>query len=116
MKAFLEEHRHPLVADFDQETANRIFGGQKTALILLSDDKDSQEVTTFREFAKQNKGGDLIFSLSTVSSGFGQRLAEYIGVKEGPAARFVSFKNQNLEKFVVPDITAEGLAQALKDF
>lgn len=71
MKEFLEGHRFPFVSDFDQESANRIFGQQKTALILLTDDKDSEEVKTFNEFAKNNQGEDLVFSLSTVSSGFG---------------------------------------------
>lgn len=84
-----------------------------TALIMMSDDKDSEEVKTFMEFAKNNQGEDLVYSLSAVTSGFGQRLAEYIGVKEGPTARFITFKNQNLEKFVVSDLTTEGLTKAL---
>lgn len=116
MKDFLEEHRHPFVVDFDQDAANRIFGKQQNALILLTDDEDSQDITTFREFAKENTGEDLVFSLSKVTSGFGQRLAEYIGVKTGPTARFVSFTGRNLNKFVVEDLTTEGLTQALADF
>ena len=83
---------------------------------MLTDNNDSEEVQTFREFAKSNQGEDLVYSLSTVSSGFGQRLAEYIGVKTGPTARFITFKNQNLEKYVVSDLTMEGLTQSLKDF
>lgn len=116
MKEFLNTHRHPYVVDFDQDSANRIFGEQKSALILLTDDNTVPEVATFTEFAKNNKDEDLVFSISTVSSGFGQKLAEYIGVKSGPTARFVQFKNQNLEKYVVSDLSTEGLTQSLQDF
>lgn len=58
----------------------------------------------------------MVYSLSAISSGFGQRLAEYIGVKTGPTARIVTFKNRNLEKYVVSDLTTEGLAKAIQDF
>ena len=52
MKSFFEAHRYPIVSEFDQEAANRIFGGQKSCLILLRDGTDSEEEKTFREFAK----------------------------------------------------------------
>lgn len=54
MSEFLQAHRFPFVTEFDQDAANRIFGQQKTALILLTDDNDSDEVKTFQEFAKNN--------------------------------------------------------------
>lgn len=116
MKEFLASHKHPYIVDFDQDSANRIFGEQKSALILMTDDSNATEVATFKEFAKNNKNEDLVFSISTISSGFGQKLAEYIGVKSGPTARFVQFKNQALEKYVVPDLSTEGLTQSLQDF
>lgn len=47
MKEFLDSNRYPLVTDFDQEAANRIFGEQKSAFLLLTDDKDLDEVRTF---------------------------------------------------------------------
>lgn len=116
MKEFLNAHRYPYVVDFDQDSANRIFGEQKSALILLTDDKNVDEVATFTEFAKNNKTEDLVFSISSINSGFGQKLAEYIGVKSGPTARYVQFKNQALEKYVVTDLSTEGLTQSLQDF
>ena len=88
-----------------------------SALILLTDDKDCECAATFTQFAKENRG-DVVFTTSAISSGFGQRLAEYLGVTsaDDPTARFVSFENGQLNKFVVSDLSAEGLAQALKDF
>ena len=96
--------------------ANRIFSEYKNAFILLTDDKELDEVKTFMEFGKNNQSEDLVFSISTVSSGFGQRLAEYIGVKTGPAVRFLTFKEKTLEKYIVNDLTSQGLSQALQDF
>jgi thermostable 8-oxoguanine DNA glycosylase len=71
MKSFIEAHRYPFVSEFDQESANRIFGSQKSALILMTDDKDSNEFQTFKEFAKNNIKEDLIYCISTITSGFG---------------------------------------------
>lgn len=76
---------------------------------MLTDDKNDDSVKTFREFAKNNQNEDFIYSISAVTSGFGQRLAEYIGVKEGPAARIISFKNKNLNKYIVSDLSTEGI-------
>lgn len=117
MKSFFEEHRYPYVTDFDQEAANRIFGQQKTAFILMTDSTDSDAVKTFREFAKNNQSEHL-YSLSTVTTGFGARLAEYVGVKaeHDPTLRVVSFTGGNLNKFIVNDLTTEGLTQAVADF
>lgn len=58
----------------------------------------------------------MIFTTSAINSGFGKRLAEYIGVKEGPTARLISFKGKNLVKYIVDDISEEGLKKALSDF
>lgn len=43
-------------------------------------------------------------------------MAEYIGVKEGPTARLISFKDKNLVKYVVDDLSESGLTEALKKF
>lgn len=118
MKEFLESHRFPIVSDFDQEAANRIFGGQLDAMFLLTDATEGESLDTFREFAKNNKSENLVFSISQISSGLGQRLAEYIGVKsdQDPAVRIVSFKDGKLDKFIVDNASAEGLAKGLADF
>ena len=116
MREFLESHRYPFVTEFDQDAANRIFGSQKDAMILMTDDKDHEAVKNFQDFAKENQGQNLIFTTSAITSGFGQRLAEYIGVKSGPTVRVISFKNRDLTKYIVDDVSPEGLKKALKDF
>lgn len=41
------------------------------AMFLLTDSDDSDAVTDFRNFAKENRGQKLVFSLSKISSGLG---------------------------------------------
>lgn len=117
LKTFLENHRYPFVTDFDQDAANRIFGQQKTAFILMTDKTESEQITTFREFAKNNQG-EIVFSLSAITSGFGARLAEYVGVKaeNDPTIRVVSFTGGNLNKFIINDLTTEGLTSGLNQY
>lgn len=76
----------------------------------MTDSTDSDAVNTFREFAKNNQN-EYVYSLSTITTGFGARLAEYVGVKaeNDPTIRVVSFEGGNLNKFVVDNITTEGL-------
>ena len=117
MKTFFEEHRYPYVMDFDQEAANRIFGSQKTAVILMTDSTDSEAITTFTEYARNNQG-DYLYSLSAISTGFGARLAEYVGVKaeHDPTVRIVAFPGGDLKKYVVDDVTSSGLTAAMDSF
>lgn len=83
----------------------------------MTDSPDSDATAAFRTFAKSNQG-DYLFSVSTITSGFGARLAEYVGVKaeNDPTVRIVSFTDGQLNKFVVDDVSDEGLAKALADF
>lgn len=115
LKQFIEAHRYPIVCEFDQEAANRIFGEQKETIFYFDDDLNSDSARVFRDFAKENisNANGLVFCVSKVSEGFGQRLSEYVGVKSGPTARIVKFNNGNLDKFIVSDLTQEGLTQAL---
>lgn len=59
-----------------------------------------------------------MFSTSSITTGFGARLAEYVGVtkENDPTLRVVSFTGGNLNKFVVDDLSKEGLVKALEDF
>jgi len=83
----------------------------------MTDSLDSDVVSNFREFAKNNQG-EYLWSLSSVTTGFGARLAEYVGVKaeNDPTMRVVSFTGGNLNKFIVDDLTTEGLTKAVADF
>lgn len=80
----------------------------------MTDSTDSDANSTFSEFAKNNQG-DFLYSLSAITSGFGARLAEYVGVKaeHDPTVRIVSFDGGQLNKYVVNDLTTEGLTKLL---
>jgi protein disulfide-isomerase A1 len=118
VKQFIEAHRYPIVSEFDQEAANRIFGEQKQTLFFFDDNFESDQSRAFKEFAKENinNAEGLIFCISKISEGFGQRLADYVGVKTGPTARYVKFNNGGLDKFIVNDFSKQGLVQSLQDF
>jgi hypothetical protein len=52
----------------------------------------------------------MIFSVSTINSGFGQKLADYLAVpKDKPSARIVQFVDGDLMKYKVEELTLEGL-------
>jgi protein disulfide-isomerase A1 len=117
MKQFLEAVRFPNVMDFDQKSAERIFGAESPAMFYFTDDSNDAGLQKFREFAGNNQG-KILFSYSTVTSGLGARLAEFLGITndDAPACRIIKFKGGQLEKFVVDDLSNEGLTQALTNF
>lgn len=115
-KTFFESVRYPLVMDFDQDAAERIFGSQSSAMFYFSDEKDAG-FETFKEFAKNNTN-KIFFSHSTITTDLGARLAEFIGIttEDKGSVRIIKFNGGNLDKFKVTDITAEGLQKALEEF
>lgn len=117
MKKFFEGLRFPMVMEFDQKAAERIFGSQSSAMILFTDDNNDSNLVAFKELAKERQA-DIFFSRSTVTGGLGARLSEFLGVDKSvaPCVRFIRFASGNLEKFVVADLTKEGMDAALTDF
>lgn len=117
MKKFFEGIRFPTVMDFDQKAAERIFGSQSPAMIYFTDDNADANLDTFKTLAKARQA-DIFFARSTVTGGLGARLSEFLGVDKtnSPCVRLIKFEGGNLEKFVVTDLTAEGMDQALTDF
>lgn len=117
LKNFLETHRHPFVMDFEQEAAEKIFGGEQTAIFVFNDNKDSEAVKAFQEVAKTKPAG-LIFSYSTITTGLGARLAEYLGVtdKDTDTVRIIKFAAGNLLKYKLTKVTVEDLKKFIADF
>lgn len=117
MKEFLDSHRFASVLDFDEEAAQSIFGGQKTAIFYFSDKEDSETLKHFSEVASSKKH-DLVFSKSTITSGLGQRLAEYVGVteKDEGTIRLIKFAGQDLNKYKLESKSKEDIEQFLNDF
>lgn len=117
MRKFFDDHRFAAVIDFDDEAAQTIFGGQKTAIFFFNDNTDSEAEKVFYSVAATKKF-KIIFSRSTITSGLGQRLSEYIGVnsKHENEVRLVKFQGQELEKFKLENFTAESLTRFIEDF
>ena len=117
MKMFFEGVRFPIVMDFDQKSAERIFGSESPAMMYFSDDASDSGLELFRQFATENQG-KILFTFSTITSGLGARLAEFLGVtaEDSPCVRIVKFKGGQLEKFVIKDLTTEGYTAALTQF
>ena len=117
MKSFFEGVRFPLVMDFDQKAAERIFGSESPAIFFFSDETEDSNMNSFRDAAKE-KQGDIFFSKSTISSGLGARLSEFLGVTkaDAPTIRIIRFNNGSLDKFKVSDMSKEGIIKAIDDF
>ena len=117
LKTFFESVRFPLVMDFDQKAAERIFGSESPAIIFFSDDSNDSNVEAFKAAAKDRRG-DILFSKSTVTGGLGARLCEFLGVTKDdtPTVRIIRFKNGALDKYKVADLSKEAIGKALDDF
>lgn len=119
IKEFISTHRFPLVMSFEgDEAIERIFGKEASALVLFSDETDSQEYKHFVEAAGAAKG-KIVFAHSTVTSGLGQRLSDYVGVKvaDAPAVWVISPKAGDLSKFPLKEtISKESVLRFLEHF
>lgn len=115
-RQFFEAVRFPVVMNFDQQAAERIFGSQSSAMIYFSDEAD-EGLETFRQFAKENST-KLLFSHSFITKDLGARLAEYIGITSSDtgAVRILKFNEGNLDKYKITDTSPEGLKTALEQF
>jgi len=116
---FINEHRYPTVMPFEgDEAIERVFGKEQPAIILFSDDTNIEQYQAFTDAAKQAKG-QLVFAHSTVTSGLGQRLADYVGVKAAstPAVWVVAPAKGDLSKFPLNgDITTESILRFLNQY
>lgn len=118
MTKFIDDHRYEIVMSFEGDIAiERIFGKEAAAIFLFSE-TEGPHTEVFHQAAKQN-GGRIVWSSSTVTSGLGQRLAEYVGVsaEQAPCVRLVNPSNGDLAKFIYEgDITVDGLSKFVSDF
>lgn len=117
LKNFWESLRHPTLMEFDQETAEKIFGGEETSVFLFTDDTTSATIDLFSEVAKEKKGA-LIFCKSTIKGGLGERLSEYLGIteKDENTAVIVHFEGGNPNKYKLPKWDKPALAEFIDDF
>ena len=118
MKAFLQGNKHPLVMPFEQEAAERIFGSESSAVFYFNDDQDTEGLKTFRTVAQKFVGGPLVFSHSTITTGLGARLSEFLGItpKDAGSVRIVKFNNGNLLKYKLETVTEDSLTAFIEDW
>jgi protein disulfide-isomerase A1 len=117
MKTFLDSLRYPTVMDFDQEAAEKIFGGEETCVFLFTNDKTNDAVTLFNQVANERKG-EVIFSKSTIKGDLGERLSEYLGItdEDNNTIRLVRFEGGNVVKYRLHDWTKADLLSFLDEF
>jgi protein disulfide-isomerase A1 len=119
IKAFINEHKDPSVFNFDQKTAQKIFGEGKDALFLIVSDNEAgaKAQEAVRGVAKELKG-KLALSIAKIEDNFGSRLAEYIGVTKEhlPAIRLVRPSKNNLKYLFEHDISIETIRSFFSDF
>jgi protein disulfide-isomerase A1 len=112
--AHIASNRFPTVMDFEgDEAIERVFGAEKPAIIYFSD-ADTDFTPTFTTIAEADQSG-LIFFTSKVTSGLGQRLADYVGVSasSAPALWIIHPANRDLSKF---SFTGEYTQAAVAEF
>lgn len=117
MKTFLDSVKYPTVMEFDQEAAEKIFGGEETCVFLFTNDKTNDAVTLFNQVASERKG-QIIFSRSTIKGDLGERLSEYLGITEDEnnTIRLIRFEGGNVVKYRLHDWTKEDLLTFIDEF
>jgi protein disulfide-isomerase A1 len=100
--AFVEENSVPTLVHFSDDFIEPIFQKQKPAIFLFRGEDSAKDLDeSFGKAATANKGR-IIFSVSGVTNGIQQRLAEFVGVtdKDLPRIVLIEFGAAGVDKFV----------------
>ena len=104
IKKFIHANQLALVTEFNQETAQKIFGGEIKVHNLLFASRKSSDfdaiLAEFKEAAKSSKGRT-IFVLVNSDSEENERVMEFFGLKkeDAPTIRLISLGNQDMNKY-----------------
>lgn len=85
VKNFIDRHQFPIVMNFNDRTAEKIFGEGIPTLFLFLGAKDVETSKTARNVfaeAAENIKGKILLCISSSAEELGQRLAEYIGLSD----------------------------------
>lgn len=101
---------------FTEDTIEPIFGNKRSALILFTEETDSDAQKTFFEAANELEG-EILFVQSGVTDGIQSRLAEFVGVEKAdlPTVRLID-PAENLRKFVYSGDAATINVEQIKTF
>lgn len=118
IKKFIQSSSMPLVVEFDQKIAQKIFGGDLKAHNLLfvrkSDEKTEAIIAEFTESAKQFKS-KVLFVMIDADKDEHERIIEYFGLKkeELPGLRFIKL-DEEMTKYKYPH--EEHVADKITEF
>ncbi|CAL1602207.1 unnamed protein product [Knipowitschia caucasica] len=115
--AFVKANQLPLVIEFTEQTAPKIFGGEIKSHILMFLPKDSSDFQVkMDQFKKAAEGfkGKILFIFIDSEVDDNQRILEFFGLKkeECPAIRLITLEDEMTKyKPNSDDITAEGITE-----
>jgi protein disulfide-isomerase A1 len=122
LKKFITNHQFPIVMEFNDKAAEKIFGQSTIPAYLMfvnHDDQETEEVlAVFREVAESNKGKAWFTSVN-VHSSESNRILEFFGVKkeDTPTVRIAAQGAQGFDKFKKEfEINAQNLEDFLKEW
>jgi len=110
----------PTLIEFSEDFIEPIFADHNPALILFTEDSDTDYQKTFAQAAK-DLNGEILFVTSGVSEGIQSRLGEFIGVgkEDLPSLRLIDPRDQML-KYVyegdVKEATGDSIKAYIDDF
>ena len=119
IKTFFNSLRYPLVMDFDQEAAERVFENQLPTLIYFTENKMVPAAKDLKTVAANNQG-TLVFTISGITKDFGKKLSDFIGIgpEDDGAVRVIEFTGGHLYKYKCEGQDQEAFeacVQAFKD-
>jgi len=122
LKGWIHTNSLPLVTEFTQETAGKLFGGEIKShhLLFASKSSDTYDKLSeqFKEVAKKYKGKILFISINTDIED-NLRILEYFGLKKEdvPTHRIITLTDEDMKKYKPEGkIDADLLSKFTKDY
>lgn len=118
--SFMENQSVPTLIEFTEDHIEPIFGKGRTAVILFTDEKDSEYGKVWADAAGKLKG-DILFVVSGTKEGIQNRLAEFVGVAgtDTPTVRLLN-PSDEMAKYKYPgnvhEITVDSIKEFFEDF
>ncbi|XP_029039792.1 protein disulfide isomerase [Osmia lignaria lignaria] len=122
LQSFISVHSLPIVVDFNQETAQKIFNGDVKSHCLLFLSKEAghfeEYIEHVKEPAKKFRGEVLFVTINTDEDDH-SRILEFFGMKKdaAPTMRIIKLERDMIKyKPEKPELTSESVMQFVTDF